>query len=70
MLDEQTNQPETPEQILFEALYAITFAVQDLALDSLLNRYRSDKSEEGAFDFARRAIAAHIDATAPPTGEE
>ena len=70
MPDETTNQPETPEQILFEALYAITFAVQDLALDRLVNRYRSEKLDEGAFDFAHRAITAHIDATAPPPGEE
>ena len=70
MPDEPTNQPETPEQIMFEALYAITFAVQDLALDRLVNRYRSDKLEEGAFDFAHRAIAAHIEANNHHPGEE
>ena len=63
-MPDETNNPPTAQQ-LFEALYAITYAVQDLALDRTVNRYRSDKLDLGAFDFAERTIIAF----APP-GEE
>jgi hypothetical protein len=68
-MPDETPQPPTPNR-LFEALFAITYAVQDLALDRLVNRYRSDELNEGAFDFAHRIITEHAAATTPPPGEE
>jgi hypothetical protein len=61
----ETPQP-APSNPLFEALFAITYAVQDLSLDRLVNRYRSDTLAEGAFDFAHRIITEHAAATTPP----
>jgi len=68
-MPDETSPPSPPNR-LFEALFAITYAVQDLALDRLVNRYRSDELNEGAFDFAHRTIQEHSADTAEPPGEE
>ena len=47
--------PEMAQQ-LWEALFAITFAVEELNLAEHVNEYQNERLGMGAWEFARRVI--------------